>query len=98
LLGWIPALYIILNVVFVIATLLFLCVRKLRLRHPEFTLSLRLICAYLLANAAFCIFASPTVLRYQVLPVILLFVFTVYAVHFVTSQYGDKSFTRQRRN
>jgi len=98
LLGWIPALYIILNIVFVVATLLFVCVRELRLRHPEFTLSLRLICAYLLANAAFCIFASPTVLRYQVLPVILLFVFTVYTVHFVTSQYGDKSFTRQRRD
>jgi hypothetical protein len=98
LLGWIPALYIILNVVGVVAALLFLRVRELRQRHPEFTLCLRLICAYLLANAAFCIFASPTVLRYQVLPVILLFVFTVYAVHFVTSQYGDKSFTRQRRN
>ena len=98
LLGWIPALYIILNVVFVLAALLLLRVRELRQRHPEFTLCLRLICAYLLANAAFCIFASPTVLRYQVLPVILLFVFTVYAVHFVTSQDGDKSFTGQRRN
>jgi len=98
LLGWMPALYMILNVVSVVAALLFLRVRELRQRHPEFTLCLRLICAYLLANAAFCIFASPTVLRYQVLPVILLFVFTVYAVHFVTSQYGDKSFTRQRGN
>jgi hypothetical protein len=98
LLGWIPALYMILNVVSVLAALLFLRLRELRQRHPEFTLCLRLICAYLLANAAFCIFASPTVLRYQVLPVILLFVFTVYAVHFVTSQYGDKSFTRQRGN
>ena len=98
LLGWIPTLYIILNVIFVVAALLFLRVRELCQRHPEFTLYLKLICAYLLANAAFCIFASPTVLRYQVLPVILLFVFTVYAVHFVTSQDGDKSFTRQRRN
>lgn len=98
LLGWIPALYIILNVVNVVAVLLFLRVRQLRQLHPEFTLCLKLICAYLLANAVFCIFAVPTVLRYQVLPVILLFVFTVYAVHFVTSQYGDKSFTRQRRN
>jgi len=98
LLGWIPALYIVLNVIFVLAALLFLRVPELRQRHPEFTLYLRLICAYLLANAAFCIFASPTVLRYQVLPVILLFVFTVYAVHFVTSQDGDKSFTGQRRN
>ena len=98
LLGWMPALYMILNVVAVLAALLFLRVRELRQRHPEFTLCLRLVCSYLLANAAFCIFASPTVLRYQVLPVILLFVFTVYAVHFVTSQYGDKSFTRQRGN
>ncbi len=98
LLGWMPALYLILNVGYFTMALLFLRVRELRAAHPEFTLCLRLICAYLLANAAFCIFASPTVLRYQVLPVILLFVFTLYAIHFVTSRYGDQSFTRQRRN
>jgi hypothetical protein len=33
-----------------------------------------------MANACFCIFASPSVLRYQVLPMILLFVFTVCAM------------------
>lgn len=98
LLGWIPALYMYLNFLFVIAALFFLSSRVLCQRQPGFTLCLRLICAYLSGNAAFCIFASPTVLRYQVLPVILIFVFTLYTVHFVTSRYGDQFFTRQRRN
>lgn len=33
--------------------------------------------AYFLANAGFCIFAAPNELRYQVVPLILLFMFTV---------------------
>lgn len=98
LLGWVPGLYIFLNVIFVLAATFFLSARARRLSHPGFTFCLRLVCAYLLANAAFCIFACPTVLRYQVLPVILLFVFTVYATHFVTSHNGDQFFTRQRRD
>jgi hypothetical protein len=89
-----PLLYFLLNIAFVIATGLFLKERVLRERNPAFTLCLRLAAAYLLANAAFCVFASPTVLRYQVLPVIILFVFTVYAIHFVTCRYGDQSITR----
>jgi hypothetical protein len=32
---------------------------------------------YLLANAGFNIFAAPSVFRYQVLPLILLFAFTI---------------------
>jgi len=92
-----PSLYFFLNIAFAIATGLFLKERVLREANPAFTLCLRLAASYLLANVAFCVFASPTVLRYQVLPVILLFVFTVYAIHFVTCRYGDQSITRQRR-
>jgi hypothetical protein len=98
LLAWIPALYIFLNIGFLLSALLLLPVRGLRRRFPEFVLCYRLAAAYLLANAAFCIFASPTVLRYQVLPVILLFMFGICALHFVTWHYGDQPITHQRRS
>jgi hypothetical protein len=98
LLAWIPALYIFLNLGFLLSALLLLPVRGLRRRFPRWVLCFRLAAAYLLANAAFCIFASPTVLRYQVLPVILLFMFGICALHFVTWHYGDQSTTYQRRS
>jgi hypothetical protein len=97
LLSWIPVLYIFLNLGFLLSSLLLLPVRGLRRRFPQFILCYRLAAAYLLANAAFCIFASPTVLRYQVLPVILLFMFGICALHFVSSHYGDQPITDQRR-
>jgi hypothetical protein len=71
---------LLLNIAFVISALLFLPFASLRGREPVFTGSLRLASAFLLANAFFSIFASPSVLRYQVLPMILLFVFTVCAI------------------
>jgi 4-amino-4-deoxy-L-arabinose transferase-like glycosyltransferase len=46
-------------------------------RYPFFITCLQLVTGYFLANAGFNIFASPSVLRYQVLPMILLFAFTV---------------------
>jgi hypothetical protein len=42
--------------------------------------SLELTAAYLLSNALFCIAASPSVFRYQILPMVLLFFFTVAAL------------------
>ena len=71
-----PWIYLLLNALFVIATVLFLRSRGLRERHPMFAGFLELAVAYLVSNACFNIFASPTVFRYQVLPMILLFVFT----------------------
>ncbi|HEV2482471.1 MAG TPA: hypothetical protein VGS79_22555 [Puia sp.] len=71
---WI-ALY--LNFVFVITTLWYLFSRKRREANLVFMGSLELTAAYLLSNALFCIAASPSVFRYQVLPIILLFFFTV---------------------
>jgi len=98
LLSWMPVLYIFLNLGFLLSALLLVPVRGLRQRFPQFVLCFRLAAAYLLANAAFCIFASPTVLRYQVLPVILLFMFGICALHFVNLHYGDQSTTYQRRS
>jgi hypothetical protein len=74
---WI-ALY--LNIAFVITALWFLFSRKRRETNLVFMGSLELTAAYLLSNALFCIAASPSVFRYQILPVILLFFFTVAAL------------------
>ena len=69
-----------LNIAFVITTVVFLSSRERRERHPVFTGSLELTAAYLLSNALFCIAASPSVFRYQILPMILLFFLTVAAL------------------
>ncbi|HLZ86756.1 MAG TPA: hypothetical protein VKQ52_05945 [Puia sp.] len=72
-----PWIYLFLNVAFVGTALLFLPSKARRMRDPVFTGSFQVASAFLLANACFCIFASPSVFRYQVLPMIVLFVFTV---------------------
>lgn len=74
---WI-ALY--LNLAFVITTSWYLSSRKRREANLVFMGALELAAAYLLSNALFCIAASPSVFRYQILPVILLFFFTVAAL------------------
>ena len=83
LLAFLPLVYIVLNLVFIATACLFMSVRELRQRYPEFTLCFGLVSAYLLANAAFGICASPAVLRYQVLPVLLLFIFFVCAASLI---------------
>jgi hypothetical protein len=66
-----------LYVLFGVSTLFFLLSKRRRASHLLFTGSLELVAAYLLANTIFSIFASPSVFRYQLLPMILLFVFSV---------------------
>jgi hypothetical protein len=56
----------------------------LRTRPPAFTASLKVAAAYLLSNACFNILASPSVFRYQVLPLILLFIFTIIGLFYVS--------------
>ena len=68
------------NFAFLLTTLWYLSSRKRREEYPVFTGSLEFTAAYLLSNALFCIAASPSVFRYQVLPMILLFFFTVAAL------------------
>jgi len=80
LLAPIPVLYLLLTIAFIGAALLFLPFAEVRKRSPVFTGGFRLASAFLLANAFFSIFASPSVLRYQVLPMIILFVFGVCAI------------------
>jgi hypothetical protein len=75
-----PLLCLLLNIAFAGAALLYLPFAAVRERNPALTGSFRLASAFLLANAVFSIFASPSVLRYQVLPIIILFVFGVCAI------------------
>jgi hypothetical protein len=72
-----PWVGLLLYILFPVATLLFLWSGRCRVNHPLFTGALELVAAYLLANTIFSIFASPSVFRYQLLPMILLFVFSV---------------------
>jgi hypothetical protein len=76
----VPVLYLLSNIAFLVAAILFLPFRALRERDPVFTVYFRLACAFLLANAFFGILASPSVFRYQVLPLSVLFIFAVAGV------------------
>ncbi|HEV9036452.1 MAG TPA: hypothetical protein VGQ51_07530 [Puia sp.] len=84
-----PAVYLALNIVFIVIVVVFLSSRVRRDLHPLFSGCLRLGSAYLLANASFCIVASPSVFRYQVLPVIILFVLSTCGFYCLTFQYGQ---------
>ena len=84
-----PAVYLALNIIFIGTVLIFLSSRLHRHRHPLFTGSLRLASAYLLANACFCIVASPSVFRYHVLPMIILFVFAISGIYCLTFRHGQ---------
>jgi hypothetical protein len=77
LLAPLPRVDLFLYVLFPGVALMFLWSGPDRKLHPLFTGALELVAAYLLANTIFSIFASPSVFRYQVLPMILLFVFSV---------------------
>jgi hypothetical protein len=75
-----PGIYLLLNTLFVAAAVSFLPFRSRTSREPVFTGSFRLASAFLLAYAFFSIFASPSVFRYQVLPMTILFIFSVCAI------------------
>ena len=91
LLAPIPWVYLFLNIVFVVVCIWFLSLGWRRGHFPVFTGALELVAAYLLSNAFFCIFASPSVLRYQVLPMILLFLFTVSGLRILVERRVSKN-------
>jgi hypothetical protein len=84
-----PAFYLALNVLYLVIVTVFLGSRVRRERYPVLTGCLRLASAYLLANACFCIIASPSVFRYQALPMIILFVFATCGFYCLTFQHGQ---------
>ena len=77
LLAPLPRVALFLYIMFPGVALMFLSSGPDRKRYPLFTGALELVAAYLLANTIFSIFASPSVFRYQVLPMILLFIFSI---------------------
>jgi 4-amino-4-deoxy-L-arabinose transferase-like glycosyltransferase len=78
-----PWVYLMLNLGFLLVCGIYFC-SPLRARHPPFTAYLKVAAAYLFANACFNIFASPSVFRYQVLPLIMLFIFTIIGLFYVS--------------
>jgi hypothetical protein len=78
-----PWLSLVLMAAFGVVAALFAFKRELRGRHPAFTGCLRVAGIYLGVNFCFNVFASPSVYRYQVLPLILLFIFTACGLFFV---------------
>jgi hypothetical protein len=78
----IPWIYLALNIAFAVTAAPFLCSKCCRERNPVFTGCLELVAVYVLCNACFGIFASPTIVRYQVLTMTLLFLFTLSGAYF----------------
>jgi hypothetical protein len=85
-LGWLPGLFLGLNIAFATAALLLL----LRFRRGEFRAAMVLTGGYFVVNAAFCIFSTPNMLRYQIAPLIWLFVFTILAYHRLFSTWNPE--------
>jgi len=72
-----PAVFMLMNLYFIGALIWLLVTGKWRRMPPFFVRCLWLLSAYLAVNFAFSIFATPVVLRYQVLPFLLLFSYSL---------------------
>jgi hypothetical protein len=71
-----PWISLVMTVAFGVVAGIFMLSREVRGRCPPFTGCLRVAGVYLGINICFNVFASPSVYRYQVLPLVLLFIFT----------------------
>lgn len=71
-----PWLSLILTVAFAVTATTVLVRRELRNRFPTWCAGLRIAAIYLGVNLCFNVFASPSVYRYQALPLILMVIFT----------------------
>ena len=77
LLAPLPAFYLLINLAFVPSAICFLFFRKMRDDDPGFRKGLLMTLVYFGVNAAFCIFAAPGTLRYQLASMMWLMVFTL---------------------
>jgi hypothetical protein len=77
LLAPLPAFYLLINLAFVLAVLFFFFSGKRRDEGSDFRKGLLMTVVFFGVNAAFCIFATVNMLRYQLAPMIWLFVFTL---------------------
>lgn len=85
--------WLFLNFAGVLAGIIFLLRGRIKFRalHEDFRKGLMLAAVYLGINAAFSIFATPNVFRYQVGPLILLFTFTFLAYELLLSEWNPGS-------
>ena len=74
------------NVCFIFCSIGFLVFGGLKKADPIFSRILLLGTLFWLANGAFSIFASPIVLRYQVFPIMLCFVFSLFLLEFLLQE------------
>lgn len=72
-----PLIFMGLNIYFAICALFFLTDRKEKRHTNTFRLAVLLAVAFLVINFGFSVFATPVVLRYQVLPMIILLTFSL---------------------
>lgn len=73
-------LFLLVNVLFLLAAGLFAIKRQLRTRYPAFTRALWFTGSFFLINTGFSLLAAPSELRYEIIPFILLFVITTCAL------------------
>lgn len=72
-----PLFFLLLNLYFLARFIQYIASGRLKTGNPLFTQTLLLTAAFLFTNFCFSVFATPVVLRYQVLPMLLLFCFSV---------------------
>ncbi|WP_343673311.1 hypothetical protein [Chitinophaga sp.] len=72
-----PLFFMGLNIYFAICAFFFLADRKIKEKHVTFRIAILLTIAFLVINFGFSVFATPVVLRYQVLPMIILLTFSL---------------------
>lgn len=77
-----PLLFMILNIYFIGCLFMLVITRKLWHLDSEFRLGVLLLATYLTINFGFSVFATPVVLRYQVIPLVLLFSFSSLLIEF----------------
>jgi len=86
LLGPFPAFYLAINLAFVLGAVWFLISGKGKADRSGFREGLLMTVTYFAVNAAFCIFATPNMFRYQVAPMIWLFILTLLTYERIVSR------------
>jgi hypothetical protein len=93
-----PPLFLMLNAYFAGCMLWLLFTGKIRRLQPNFQRSLYFFSGFLLVNFAFSIFATPVVLRYQLIPLMYLFVFSILLLEFTDQKEFKEAILKKEGN
>ncbi len=91
-----PSVFLVLNIFFTGIFIWLLASGKWKHLSPSFKKILWLTAGFLLVNFGFSVFATPVVLRYQVIPFALLFIFTWLLLEFTDSKYIKPSLASKK--